>query len=136
MYYSSLFNPIVWRLDKWVEWIEAALELASQTENKSSMELRVIKRTLKEAKEIHDDMLIKYGINSLQTKTEYFASAPDSQPSSPLFTAIYPYDEELEEIPSYKKHKKKCKKEIEKSKPFVNIRYEPKNNAACAKINH
>ena len=31
-------------------------------------------------------------------------------------------DEELEEIPSYRKYKKKYKKEVEKSKPFVNIR--------------
>ena len=83
----------MWRLDKWVEWIEASVELASKVEKKSSMEIRVLNRKLKDAKEIHDDMLLKYGINSLQTKTEYFSRAPDSQPSSPLFTSIYPYDE-------------------------------------------
>ena len=81
----------MWRLDKWVEWIEAGLELASQVENKTAMELRAFKRNLKEAKEVHDDMLLKYGINSLQTKTEHFARAPDSQPAAPLFTSIYPY---------------------------------------------
>ena len=81
----------MWRLDKWVEWIEAGLELASQVENKTAMELRGFKRNLKEAKEVHDDMLLKYGINSLQTKTEHFARAPDSQPAAPLFTSIYPY---------------------------------------------
>ena len=81
----------MWRLDKWVEWIEAGLELASQVENKTAMELRGLKRNLKEAKEVHDDMLLKYGINSLQTKTEHFSRAPDSQPAAPLFTSIYPY---------------------------------------------
>ena len=81
----------MWRLDKWVEWIEAGLELANQVENKTAMELRGFKRNLKEAKEVHDDMLLKYGINSLQTKTEHFARAPDSQPAAPLFTSIYPY---------------------------------------------
>ena len=39
---------------------------------------------------------------------------------SPLFNSLY--DEELEEIPSYRKYKKKYKKEVEKSKPFMNIR--------------
>ena len=81
----------MWRLDKWVEWIEAGLELATQVENKTAMELRAFKRNLKAAKEVHDDMLLKYGINSLQTKTEHFSRAPDSQPAAPLFTSIYPY---------------------------------------------
>ena len=81
----------MWRLDKWVEWIEAGLELATQVENKTAMELRGFKRNLKAAKEVHDDMLLKYGINSLQTKTEHFSRAPDSQPAAPLFTSIYPY---------------------------------------------
>ena len=74
-----------------MEWIEAGLELATQVENKTAMELRAFKRNLKAAKEVHDDMLLKYGINSLQTKTEHFARAPDSQPAAPLFTSIYPY---------------------------------------------
>ena len=88
----SLYSyHLVWRLDKWVEWIEAGLELANQIENKTAMELRGFKRKLKETKEVHDDMLLKYGINSLQTKTEHFARAPDSQPAAPLFTSIYPY---------------------------------------------
>lgn len=76
-----------------MEWIEAGLELASQVENKTAMELRAFKRNLKEAKEVHDDMLLKYGVNSLQTKTEHFSRAPDSQPAAPLFTSIHPYDE-------------------------------------------
>ena len=114
----------VWRVDKWVEWIEAALEIAQQLERKTSMELRFIKRKLKEAKETHDDFLLKYGINSLRTKTENFARAPDSQPASPLFTAIHPYDEELEEIPTYKKYMKKYKKEVKISQLFENIRYD------------
>ena len=74
-----------------MEWIEAGLELANHVENKTAMELRGFKRKLKEAKEIHDDMLLKYGINSLLTKTEHFSRAPDSQPAAPLFTSIYPY---------------------------------------------
>ena len=61
--------------------------------------------------------MLKNGINSIQT-----TGAPDGQPSSPMFTALRPFDEELEEIPSYLKAKKKYKKEIAISKPMSDLR--------------
>ena len=66
---------------------------------------------------MHDDILLKNGINSIQSN-----GAPDGQPSSPMFTALRPFDEELEEIPSYLKAKKKYKKEIAISKPMSDLR--------------
>ena len=112
----------VWRMDKYVLWIQGALEIAEKMERKNSMELRKLKRLLKQAEDYHDDLLLKFGINSHQKEMGANLLPPDGQPSSPLFTNLYPFDEELEEIPSYLKARKRYKKELNISQPFVDIR--------------
>lgn len=111
----------VWRFDKYILWIEGAIEVAEKLEGKSSMEIRKLSRVLTEAKEAHDDFLLKYGINPLRDQ-ENDPRTPDGQPSSPFHTALHPFDDELLAIPSYTKAKKKYKAELAVSKPFVNIR--------------
>ena len=107
-----------------VAWRQAALQIAQEIEKKSTMELRSFKRAIKEAQEQHDDLLLQYGVNSIQSKIDVTATAPDSQPASPLFTALEPFDEELEEVPSYRKSKKKYLKELKKSLLFENLRHD------------
>ena len=111
----------VWRMDKYVEWIRGGIEVAKVLEHKSSMEMRKLNRQLREAQEYHDDLLLRYGINSNRKDIGVNMAPPDGQPSSPLFTAMHPYDEELEEVPSYKKAKKKYAKELNISQPFVSL---------------
>jgi hypothetical protein len=107
----------VWRLDKHVEWTEAALEVAKIYEELSDMEVRKLKTKLQMAKDRHDDALIENGINRVSVQ-----GAPDGQPSSPIFTALRPFNKEYEEIPSYVKSKKRYKKELEVSTLFVDLR--------------
>ena len=106
-------------MDKYVEWINGGIEVAKVLEQKSSMEIRKLKRQLREAQEYHDDLLLRFGINSNRKDLGVNMFPPDGQPSSPLFTALHPNDEELEEVPSYKKAKKNYAKELNISKPFV-----------------
>ena len=108
-------------MDKYVGWIQGAVEVAEKLEFKSPMELRKLQRKLKEAQEVHDDLLLQYGINSNRKNIGVRMPPPDGQPSSPLFTASKPFDEELEEVPSYLKAKKKYAKELKMSQPFVRI---------------
>ena len=82
------------------------------------MIVRKLKRLLNNAITKHDDALLKYGINSIQKAGD----VPDVQPASPLFTAMRPFNEELEEVPSYLKAKKKYKKELNLVKPMVDLR--------------
>ena len=82
------------------------------------MVVRKLKRLLNNAITKHDDALLKYGINSIQKADD----VPDVQPASPLFTAMRPFNEELEEVPSYLKAKKKYKKELNLVKPMVDLR--------------
>ena len=112
----------IWRVDKHVLWIQGAIEVAEKLEGKNSMELRKLKRLLNQAEEYHDDLLLKFGINSNQKEIGPNLLPPDGQPSSPLFTNLRPFDEELEEIPSYLKARKRYKKELNISQPFVDIR--------------
>ena len=115
-------------MDKYVEWVEGAYEVAKIIEKKSSMELRNYQREIMRARAWHDDILLEYGVNSLVSKLNTFTNAPDSQPSAPLFTALEPYDEELEEVPSYTKSKNKYLKEIKKTPLFINIRDDDKKD--------
>ena len=55
----------VWRFDKYVEWIEGAIEVAKELEGNNPMTIRRLNRLLKEAMEEHDDVLLANGINGL-----------------------------------------------------------------------
>ena len=93
------------QLDRSVEWAKTAVSVEKLQGSKLA-ELKKLERNLERVKKYHDDTLISRGLGATVTE-----NVPSGHPESPIFTSVYPYDEELEEIPSYKKSLKQFKKE-------------------------
>ena len=92
-------------LDRSVEWAKTAVSV-EKLQGSRLAELKKLERNLERAKKYHDDTLISRGLGATVTE-----NVPSGHPESPIFTSVYPYDEELEEIPSYKKSLKQFRKE-------------------------
>ena len=84
------------------------------------MTLRKLRNRVEAAKMEHDDILIQKGLGSVLTLKQ---GAYDGLPEAPIFTKSRPFDEELEESPTYQKSREKMKEELAVSKPFVDIRH-------------
>lgn len=95
----------VLQLDRSVEWAKTALTL-QKLRSSNLAEVKKLERNLERVKKYHDDILISRGLGATVTE-----NVPSGHPEAPIFTSIYPYDEELEEIPSYKKSLKLFRKE-------------------------
>ena len=105
------------RLDRSVEWAKTALELLKMETNPSLAEVKRLERNLDQVKAYHDDTLIAKGLGATVKQ-----HVPDGHPEAPIFTAVKPYDEEMEDIPSYRKSLKHFRKESEiATKLFTDI---------------
>ena len=105
------------RLDRSVEWAKTALEVLKMENNPSLAEVKRLERDLDRAKAYHDDTLIAKGLGAPVRE-----HVPDGHPEAPIFTAVKPYDEEMEDIPSYRKSLKHFRKESEiATKLFTDI---------------
>ena len=67
----------------------------------------------------HDDVLIQRGLGARLALGE---GAYDGLPEAPIFTEPKPFDEELEDSPTYQASLEWMASEAEVSKPFVDIR--------------
>ena len=104
------------QLDRSVEWAKTALT-QQKLHGSSLAEVKKLERNLERVKKYHDDTLISRGLGATVTE-----NVPSGHPEAPIITAVRPYDEELEEIPSYKKSLKRFRKESEiATKLFTDI---------------
>ena len=88
------------------------------TSDASKLDIHKLKKNVERTEKIHDDVLISRGLGGLVTTAQ---GAPDGQPKAPIFTAKEPFDDELAEIPSYRKSRKKQKKEDEITQVKLNL---------------
>ena len=84
------------------------------------MTMRKLRKRVEAVKMEHDDILIQKGLGSFLTLKQ---GAYDGLPEAPIFTESQPFDEEFEDSPTFQKSKEKMKRELEVSKPFVDIRH-------------
>ena len=104
-------------MDRSVEWAKTALQVERQKGTANMGEIKRLERNLDRIKSYHDDVLISKGLGATVTD-----NVPDGHPEAPIITAIRPYDEEMEDIPSYRKSLKLFRKESEiATKLFTNI---------------
>ena len=93
------------QLDRSVEWAKTALSV-EKLRDSNLADVKKLERNVERVKKYHDDTLISRGLGATVTE-----NVPSGHPEAPIFTSVYPYDEELEEIPSYKKSLKQFRKE-------------------------
>jgi len=94
------------------------LQVAKQ-EGANDLVLRKLRKRVDEAKMKHDDVLIQRGLGARLALGE---GAYDGLPEAPIFTESKPFDEELEDSPTYQASVEWMASEMEVSRPFVDIR--------------